>query len=79
VSRTDGPVFRVEWSPDRESARWDGGELSMTDLRGIGHKAVALADRLIANMLGATRHDLDIGTLRDKISEYKNGYSFVHD
>jgi hypothetical protein len=79
VSRTDGPAFRVDWSPDGQSVRWDDGELSMTDLRGIGHKAVALADRLIADMFGATRPDLDMGTLRDKILEHKNGYSFVHD
>jgi hypothetical protein len=98
VSRTDGPAFRVDWSRDGQNIRWDGGELSMADLRGIGHKAVALVnrfiaaklrgtgrkavvlvDRFMANIFGTLRPDLDMGTLRDKISEHKNGYSFVHD
>jgi hypothetical protein len=79
VSRMDGPAFRVDWSQDGQSVRWDGGELPMAKLRGIGLKAVVLVDRFIADIFGTLRPDLDMGTLRDKISEHKNGYSFVHD
>jgi hypothetical protein len=79
VSRTDGPAFQVDWSRDGQNIRWDGGELSMADLRGIGHKAVALVNRFIADIFGTLQPGLDMGALRDKISEHKNGYSFVHD
>lgn len=58
MSRSDGPAFRVEWSSDGQSIRWDSDEFSTTDLRGTGRKAVALADRLIADMFGTTRADL---------------------
>jgi hypothetical protein len=51
----------------------------MAKPRGIGRKAVVLVDRFMADIFGTLRPDLDMGTLRDKISEHKNGYSFVHD
>lgn len=79
VSRTDGPTFRVEWSDDGSSVRWDGGELTMADFRGIGHQAANVVHQSIEGVLGTQAPNLDLTSLRDRMSEHKNGYSFVHD
>jgi hypothetical protein len=36
-------------------------------------------NRFIADIFGTLKPGLDMGALRDRISEHKNGYSFVHD
>jgi hypothetical protein len=79
VSRTDGPTFRVEWSHDGSSVRWDDGELSMADFRGIGHQATSLVRDCIEGVFGTGLPSLDLNVLHDRMSEHKNGYSFVHD
>jgi hypothetical protein len=79
VSRTDGPTFRVEWSHDGSNVRWDDGELSMADFRGIGHRATNLVRDCIEGLFGTALPSLDLNILHDRMSEHKNGYSFVHD
>jgi hypothetical protein len=79
VSRTDGPTFRVEWSHDGSSVRWDGGELSMANFRDIGHQATSLVRDCIEGVFGTGLPSLDLNVLHDRMSEHKNGYSFVHD
>jgi hypothetical protein len=79
VSRTDGPTFRVEWSHDGSNVRWDDGELSMADFRGIGHRATNLVRDCIDGLFGTALPSLDLNVLHDRMSEHKNGYSFVHD
>jgi hypothetical protein len=39
----------------------------------------ALVNRSIADIFGTLQPGLGMGALRDKISEHKNGYLFVHD
>lgn len=79
VSRTDGPTFRVEWSDDGSSVQWDGGKISMAEFRGIGHQATKLVHDCIEGVFGTRLPGVDLSVLRDRISEHKNGYSFVHD
>lgn len=79
VSRTDGPTFRVDWSNDGSSVRWDGGELTMSHFRGIGHESLNLVHQSIRDLFGVRAPSLDLNSLQDRMSEHKNGYSFVHD
>lgn len=79
MSRTDGPTFRVDWSDDGSSVRWDGGELIISDFRDIGSEATNLVHQSIARVLGTQTPSVDLSILRDRMSEHKNGYSFVHD
>lgn len=79
VSRTDGPTFRVDWSHDGSSVRWDGNELSMADFRGIGHQAANPVHQSIEGVFGTHPPSLDLSILHDRMPEHKNGYSFVHD
>jgi len=79
MSRTDGPTFRVEWSHDGSSVQWDDGELSMADFRGVGHQATNLVRDCIQGFFGTGLPSLDLNVLHDRMSEHKNGYSFVHD
>lgn len=51
----------------------------MADFRGIGHQAANLVGQSIEGVFGTHRPILDLSTLRDRMSEHKNGYSFVHD
>jgi hypothetical protein len=44
-----------------------------------GTAASFLVNRFIADIFGTLQPGLDIGTLHDKISEHKNGYSFVRE
>jgi hypothetical protein len=78
VSRTDSPTFRVEWSHDSSSVRWDDGELSIADFRSIGYQATSLVRDCIEGVFGIGLPSLDLNVLHDRMSEHKNGYSFVH-
>jgi hypothetical protein len=79
VSRTDGPTFRVDWSSDGNSVKWDGGELSMERFKSVGHHVVDLINHSMGTIFGAFRPDVNLSMVRDRISEHKNGYSFVYD
>lgn len=79
VSRTDGPTFRVDWSADGSSVKWDGGELSMEKFKSLGHHVIDLISHSMGTIFGAFRPDVDLAIVRDRISEHKNGYSFVYD
>jgi hypothetical protein len=79
VSRTDGPAFRVDWDDDGSRIKWDEGEITMTEFRALGHRAVDTIDESIAGFIGDFNPSLDLEQLRDRISELKHGYSFVQD
>lgn len=51
----------------------------MADFRGIGHQAANVVHQSIEGVLGTQAPSLDMSTLRDRTSEYKNGYSLVQD
>jgi hypothetical protein len=51
----------------------------MADFRGFGHQATNLVHDCIEGVFGTRLPSLDLSILHDRMSEHKNGYSFVHD
>jgi hypothetical protein len=51
VSRTDGPAFRVEWSEQDATVKWDEGKMNMEQSRALGHRSVDLVLRAGAGRL----------------------------
>jgi hypothetical protein len=79
MRRSDGPSFRVHWTENSETVRWDGGSLSMSQFRGLGRSASSSARGMLDKLLCGLRPSIDLGTLKDRISEYAEGYSFIQD
>jgi hypothetical protein len=79
LARTDGSTFRVEWTDDGSSVKWEDGSLTMTQFRALGHHALRLAEGTIDALVGKYRLGLNLSLLRDRISEHRRGYSFVQE
>jgi len=79
LSRTDGPSFRVNWSDDGETVKWDAGSLSMTQFRDLGHKAMQAASASLKRMMRGFLSSFQLETIRDRLSNNTKGYSFVYD
>lgn len=79
LARTDGPAFRVDWTDDGTSIKWENGSLTMTAFRALGNHVVNKVQENIDGIVGGLRHRLNLSVLRDRISEHKRGYSFVQD
>jgi hypothetical protein len=79
LARTDGPAFRVDWTDDGTSIKWENGTLTMTALRALGNHVVNTVQVNIHAIVRSLRHRLNLSVLRDRISEHKRGYSFVQD
>jgi len=79
LARTDGSTFRVEWTDDGSSVKWEDGSLTMTQFRALGHHAIRLAEGTIDALVGKYRPGLNLSLLQDRISEHRRGYSFVQE
>jgi hypothetical protein len=77
--RVDGPSFRVDWSHDAETVRWDDGRLTMTQFRQLGQDAMQAATQLCQRLMYGLEANIDLGRLRDRIANSAAGYSFVQD
>jgi hypothetical protein len=42
LTRTDGPAFRVDWTEDGGSVKWEDGSLTMTGFCALGHHTLDL-------------------------------------
>lgn len=79
LARTDGSTFRVEWTDDGESVKWEDGILTMNQFRALGYRALNLVQETIGEFMGAFRPTINLSLLRDRISEHRHGYSFVQE
>jgi len=79
VSRTDGPSFRVDWTDDGDVLQWDDGAISMADFRQMGHRVLEMINDLMIDLMSGFHGELDLGKLRDRISDHSQRYSFVQD
>jgi hypothetical protein len=79
MRQSDGPSFRVHWTEDSETVCWDGGSLSMSQFRSLGRSASSSARSLLDKLLCGLRPSIELGTLRDRLSEHAEGYSFIQD
>jgi hypothetical protein len=79
LARTDGSAFRVEWTDDGESVKWEDGILTMNQFRALGRRALNLVQETIGELMGTFRPTINLSLLRDRISEHRHGYSFVQE
>jgi len=79
LSRTDGPSFRVDWSKDSETVNWDGGKLTMEQLRRLSSEAVDSAANSLDRLMRGLEPTLQLENIRDRLSNYARDYSFVQD
>jgi hypothetical protein len=79
VARTDGPAFRVDWTDDGGSVKWEDGTLTMREFRALGHRALCLVQESLDALLVSFRPVLDLNVLCDRISNHTYAYSFVQD
>jgi hypothetical protein len=79
MARTDGSAFRVEWTDDGESVKWEDGILTMDQFRALGRHALNLVQETIGELMGTFRPMMNLSLLRDRISEHRHGYSFVQE
>lgn len=77
LSRADGPIFRVHWDKSAQTVGWDGGTLSMDQLRRLGRLALAEAQSSMKRLLYGYNPGLMPDQLHDKMSNQRQGYSFV--
>jgi hypothetical protein len=68
LSRSDGPSFRVSWSSDSQTVRWDEGSMTMDQLRALGHGALESANQSMRRLLCGTTPILTLDSLRDEMS-----------
>lgn len=79
LARTDGSAFRVEWTDDGESVKWEDGILTMNQFRALGRHALNMVQETIGELMGTFRPTINLSLLRDRISEHRHGYSFVQE
>jgi hypothetical protein len=79
LARTDGSAFRVEWTDDGESVKWEDGILTMNQFRALGRRALNLVQETIDELMGTFRPTINLNLLRDRISEHRHGCSFVQE
>lgn len=59
--------------------KWEDGSLTITQFRALGHHALRLAEGTIDALVGKFWPSLNLSLLRDRISKYRRGYSFVQE
>jgi hypothetical protein len=83
IAHSDGPSFRVEWSEDSETVAWDTGKgighLTMQQLRQLGDDSVYSAKASMARLLYGLSPSFELNSVRDRLSNHDQGYSFVQD
>ena len=77
LSRTDGPSFRVRWSHDAQTVFWTDGELTMRGFRKLAHRALEKASQSCSRLMFGFQPSIPLRQLRDNMSNYAAGYSFV--
>jgi hypothetical protein len=77
LSRADGPNFKVHWDESGDRVGWEGGTLSMDQLRNLGKKALERAQYSMDRLLYGTRPIISLEDLQDKMSVHRQGYPFV--
>ena len=77
LSRTDGPSFRVRWSDDAQTIFWADGQLTMDGFRKLAHQALEKASRSCSSLMFNFQPSMALGHLRDNMSNYAAGHSFV--
>lgn len=75
LSRADGPNFRVHWGKSAHTVGWEGGSLSMDQLRRLGREAVDRAQSSIKRLLYGYCPSFSLGKLHDRMSNHRQGYS----
>jgi hypothetical protein len=79
LSRKYGPSFRVHWSDDSETVTWGGGKLKIDQLRRLGSKAIESETNSLTRLMRGLKPTLQLENVRDRLSNYTQDYSFVHD
>ncbi|KAL2196647.1 hypothetical protein P885DRAFT_77767 [Corynascus similis CBS 632.67] len=77
LARSDGPVFRVQWSNDDEILSWDEGQISMEQFRALSYNLLRSVTSSIGRLMFGLQPQFDLGVIRDKMSVMAKGYSFV--
>lgn len=77
ILRIDGPSFRVDWSRDAQTVRWDDGRLTMTQFRQLGQDAMQAATKLSLQLMYGLKANIPLDQLTDRMSNDAAGYSFI--
>jgi hypothetical protein len=64
LSRADGPNFRVHWDESGDTVGWEGGTLSMDQLRNLGRKALERAQYSMDRLLYGSRPSFRLKTCK---------------
>lgn len=79
LSRSDGPSFRIQWSPDSHTISWDGGYVNMDHFKALSKTATNSAMTCLNRLMYGLQPEIRLDQLRDRMSNDKQGYSFVTD
>lgn len=79
LSRSDGPSFRVGWSPHSQTVSWDDGRLSMNHFRELSKTAFDSATTCVERVTYVLKPRLQLHHIRDCMSNQRQGYSFMLD
>lgn len=79
LSRSDGPSFRVQWSPDSQTVSWNVGQLSMNQFRVLSKTAFDSATTCVERLMYGLEPRLELHHIRDCMSNQRQGYSFMLD
>ena len=77
LSLANGPNFRVNWDQSGDTVGWEGGTLSMDQLRALGRKALERAQHSMDRLLYGTPSIESLEDLQGMMSVHRQGYSFV--
>jgi hypothetical protein len=79
IGRSDGLSFRVTWSEDGETVAWDKHNMSMAQFRRIAHDTNEATEKVCRQLMYGWSPQVDLGSIRDHMSNVRAGYSFVTD
>lgn len=81
LRRSEGPVYHFHWSEDGQTISWDRKtHLSINQFRSLAHEAFRQATIQSRRLMyDYEPEDLNLGGLRDRLSESSPGYSFITD
>jgi hypothetical protein len=79
ISASDGPSFRVLWSDDGQTVSWDDCKLTVGQFRELGNRAMEAASASCDKLMYGYGPEIDLGKIRDVMSNTAQGYSFVQE
>lgn len=78
MAATDAPPFLLRWSDDSQSVSYDDRlTITMAQFRALPGVALGEAERLCNELLYEFQPKVDLGSIKDSLTNRQHGYSFV--